>query len=336
MKVRAPGKLILSGEHSVVYGHPALAMAVNRYVEATVIPQLFSGVSFDLLDFKDESNFTLNTLLHLKKQIKLNYNRFMQGELKIRDVLKKPGDLVQFAFILFFEKLKLKLSQGIKIRLQSDIPIGCGMGSSAAVILSIFHALAHHLGIPRPADFFFHLGLEAENMQHGYSSGLDLRVSLQGGCLYVDKGHISSRPIPSFPMYLVNTGVPANTTGECVTHVAKHFKSSSLGNEFAAITRSMDQALQAGNMTEFMQMIPLNHKLLVQIDVVPERVQRFIHDLQKNNSVGKICGAGSLSGERGGILLVVTEDESALKKLCTQYQYSFIRVVGETAGVSVI
>lgn len=336
MKVLAPGKLILSGEHSVVYGQPALAMAVNRYVVATVIPQMFSGISFDLLDFRHEKKFTLQALEHLKNQIKLNYNRFMQGELKIRDVLKKPGDLVQFAFILFFETLKLKLAQGIKIRLQSDIPIGCGMGSSAAAILSIFHALASHLRIEHSADLFFRLGLEAENMQHGYSSGLDLRVSLQGGCLYVNDGRIYPRTLPSLPLYLVNTGTPQNTTGECVTNVAHHFKKTSLGDDFAAVTNAMDSALQLSQNQEVMRAMTENHNLLSHIGIVPDIVQRFVRDIQQTGGAGKVCGAGTVTGNSAGIVLVVTENEVALNALCIRYGYAVIPVLGEPRGVHVI
>ena len=73
MKVLAPGKLILSGEHAAVYGMPALAMAVNRYVQVTTSPQLLPFISFDLSDLSYKKQFTLSALDHLKDRIKNKY-----------------------------------------------------------------------------------------------------------------------------------------------------------------------------------------------------------------------------------------------------------------------
>lgn len=336
MKVYAPGKLILSGEHAAVYGKPALAMAVNRYVTAMATPQLLPFISFDLSDLEYERRFTLSALHHLKNRIKNKYQRFVQGDFKIRDVLQKPVELAQFAFSLFFETLNLSLTQGMKIRVQSDIPIGCGMGSSAATILSIVHAIAHHLRIDLPADTLLHLGQEAENMQHGYSSGLDLRVSLYGGCLFLKDGQIHKRSVPTIPMYLINTGAPDTGTGECVAAVAHHFKSTQIGDEFAAVTEAMDNALQQNNLLEFMEAIYSNHKLLIRIGVIPSAVQCFIADIEQTGGAAKICGAGAVSGNKAGVVLAVTENETALKELCKQHHYTILPIAGETRGVHVI
>ena len=134
MKIHAPGKLILSGEHSVVYGKPALAMAVNRYVTATATPQLLPLVSFDLSDLAYEHGLTLTALNRLKSRIKQKYQRFITGDFKIRDVLHKPVELAQFAFTLFLETLNRILTQGIKISVQSDLPMRFGTASSAATL----------------------------------------------------------------------------------------------------------------------------------------------------------------------------------------------------------
>lgn len=336
MKVFAPGKLILSGEHAVVYGKPALAMAVNRYVVASASKQFLPFVSFDLSDLAYRDRLSLLALKRLKSRIKEKYQRFVQGDFKIRDVLHKPVELAQFALTIFFEMLNIKLTQGIKIQIRSDIPIGCGMGSSAATILSIVHALAHHLKMDLSQEIFYRLGLEAENMQHGVSSGLDLRVSLHGGCMYVDNGEIQSRAVPNFPMYLVNTGVPQSTTGECVSHAANIFKSSTIGDDFAAVTQAMDAALQNNNMVEISNAIKSNHRLLNRIGVVPEQVKSFIEELEQFESAAKICGAGSVSGNQGGMVLVMTQDVSSLLNLCSRYHYDIVSVAGEARGVHVV
>ncbi|HSW68767.1 MAG TPA: mevalonate kinase [Gammaproteobacteria bacterium] len=336
LKVHAPGKLILSGEHAVVYGKPALAMAVNRYATAFVSPQLLPLVSFDLSDLSYEHGLTFTALNCLKGRIKQNYQRFISGDFKIRDVLQKPVELAQFAFSLFLETLNLKLTQGIKIRVQSDIPIGCGMGSSAATVLSIVHAIAHHLQIELSEETFFRLSLEAENMQHGYSSGLDLQVSMHGGCVLVKNGQTFQRCVPTFPMYLINTGTPKTTTGECVAHAASYFKQSTIGDDFAAVTEAMDTALQANDYAEIKRVLSLNHELLVKIDVVPLKVQQFISEIKKFSGAAKICGAGAVFGEKGGIVLVLTENYDALMKLCAEYHYPILPIIGETRGVHIV
>jgi mevalonate kinase len=336
MQIYAPGKLILSGEHAVVYGKPALAMAVNRYVTATAMPQMLPLISFDLSDLAYEHGLTFAALSHLKSRIKQNYQRFMQGDFKIREVLQKPVELAQFAFMLFLETFNLKLTQGVKIRVESTIPIGCGMGSSAATVLSIVHAIAHHLKIDTSSELFYRLGLEAENMQHGYSSGLDLRVSLHGGCMLVDDGKIHSRNVPSVPMYLVNTGVPKSTTGECVTHAAPYFKASQIGDDFAAVTMQMDQSLQANKWAEIFHSVRANHLLLTKIDVVPSTVQQFVNEIEQLNGAAKICGAGAVAGEKAGVILVFIEDVKQLAELCARYHYTILPIAGEPRGVHVV
>lgn len=336
MKVLAPGKIILSGEHAVVYGKPAIAMAVNRYTTASIAQQFLPFISLDLSDLSYQDRLSFSALHHLKKRIKEKYQRFLRGEFTIRDVLQRPVELAQFALTLFFEMVNIKITQGMKIHVSSDIPMGCGMGSSAATVLSIVHAIACYLGLPLSKETLFRLGLEAENMQHGFSSGLDLRISMQGGCLYVNDGILQERSIPTFPMYLVNTGTPETHTGECVEHVAPFFKSSQMGNDFASITNAMDGALQQNQFSSLIEAVRANHHLLNRIEVVPERVQFFIEAIEKIGGAAKVCGAGSILGDAAGMVWVVIENEIALKDLCLQHHYTLLPIQGEPRGVHVI
>jgi mevalonate kinase len=336
MKVLAPGKLILSGEHAVVYGQPALAMAINRYVAVTATPQISPHISFDLSDLAYQKRLSINTLHTLKNRIKQKYKRFVTGDFKIRDVLHKPVELAQVAFSLFFEALNIKLTQGINIHVESTIPMGCGMGSSAATVLSVVHAIANHLEVDLSSEMFLQLGIEAENLQHGYSSGLDLQVSLHGGCLYVSQGSIQRRDVPNLAMFLVNTGLPQTTTGECVEAAASMFKTTHIADEFKLVTNAMDKAFQLNHLQQAQQSIQQNHELLVRIKVVPLRIQQFIADIEKTGGAAKICGAGAVAGDNAGVVLVVTEDEPALIQLCDRYQFPLLPIAGESRGVHVV
>lgn len=342
IKVRAPGKLILSGEHAVVYGKPALAMAVDKYVNATVSHDEASQVLFDLTDLAHRSRLSFDALRHLKNKIKGKYLNFIRGDFSIREVLQKPFELAQFALSIFAESLHHPIPPGVKFAVQSDLPIGCGMGSSAATILSVIYAAAHYLQLPISSEKLYELALEAENMQHGHSSGLDLRIAIQGGCIYqaakdvkiaTTSTRIEERPIPTFAMSLVNTGTPLSTTGQCIEHVANYFKSASLAEEFAAVTDAMDEALKAHSRINMYAAVKENHRLLTQIGVVPLRVQHFIADVEAAGGVAKTCGAGAVSGQNAGAVLVMLEDQKLLQPICHRYGYNEIPIAATTRGV---
>lgn len=336
MKIYAPGKLILSGEHAVVYGKPALAMAVNRYATATVTQGLLPQISLHLADLAHRSRLNFGSLQQLKERIKYKYHRFIRGEYSIRQVLHKPFELAQFALGIFTESLNLSLPHGVNIQVKSDIPIGCGMGSSAATILCVMHAVSKYLQVPISPETLYQLALEAENMQHGHSSGLDLRVAMQGGCLYIHDQKIQTRIIPTLPMFLVNTGTPKTSTGQCVEQVASCFKSNQLADDFAAVTGAMDAALQQQTWPNVQEAIRQNHKLLTTIGVVPDKVQQFITEAEAMGGAAKICGAGAVAGDQAGVVLAMVEDKSNLNLLCARYGYNVMPIVGESRGVHAI
>lgn len=333
IKVHAPGKLILSGEHAVVYGQPALAMAINRYATATVTRDSLPQILFDLSDLAHSSHLSFNALRDLKDRIKRKYHRFIRGDFSIREVVQKPFELAQFALGVLAEALNLNIPHGVKIQVQSDIPMGCGMGSSAATIISVMHAITSYMQQPLSRDALYQLALEAENMQHGRSSGLDLRLAMEGGCLLMQNQNAQQRALPDLPLYLVNTGTPESTTGQCVEKVAPMLQSIQLQSEFAEVTRAMDAAIQQKSLIKTQAAIRDNHRLLTNIGVVPAKVQQYINEVEAHSAAAKICGAGAIIGDNAGAVLVATADKNVLTELSSRFAYNVISISGEARGV---
>lgn len=335
MKAIAPGKLILSGEHAVVYDKPALVMAVDRCAESVIVTgDTGDVVSFDLQDLKQVESFTLRALRDLRERVGRNYHLFLQGQLSIRDVLYKPIELFQFAFITILDALHLKVANGVKIQLHSNIPIGCGMGSSAATVLSVIRAIGHYFRVDFRPEWYQAYSLEAENLQHGHASGVDTYISMHGGCARFQKGQAEKLPLPRMPIHLVHTGVPDTSTGECVSRVRERFEHSTIWNDFEAVTNSMEQALRANDLESIQSAIRENQRLLSHIGVVPQRVQDFVSDVEKWGAAAKVCGAGSVGGDKGGMVLVCSE--KAPTDICKKHGYNIVSVRGEPLGARLV
>lgn len=333
MKAIAPGKIILSGEHAVVCGQPALAIAVDRYAIASVIPHSSPAtVVFDLLNLKHHKDMTVKALKRFKSRLSKDYHGFLQGERSIKDVLKLPHELSHFALSNFLERFNRFPDAGIHLKTESTIPMGCGMGSSAAMILAVKFALANHFKEDIDKEHLFQLALETENLQHGYSSGLDLRVSLQGGALEYHNGQFSTLVVPSeWPLYMVNTGSPDSTTGECVAHTKKLLEKASRAEEFGAVTHAVKIALKQHHFADFQMAIRANHQLLTSLDVVPLPVQQFIHYLEQQQAAAKICGAGSIAGHSAGVVLIASEQDP--QSWCQRFGYSAEKITGDRCGL---
>ncbi len=331
---QAPAKIILTGEHSVVYGQPAIVTAVNRFAYTEIVPGSSSDILLSLSDFKQKASSTLRTLRIMKERLLESYRLCVKGQLSIREVLQKPSELFQFALISLIDTFQMEIQKGFHITLSSDIPIGCGMGSSAATVVSVIRALSSFLGLELKAEWLHKLSMEAERLQHGYSSGVDSYVSLNGGCVRFEQGKAHPININSLSLYIVNTGKPKSTTGECVMQVSAQYKESTIWNEFGALALEIEKALINNYQQDLKELIRQNHRLLVRLGVVPEKVQVFISEVEQQGGASKICGAGAISGDTSGVLLVLAD--APPHDLVTKYGYSLIELEGEKLGAKVI
>ncbi len=184
----APGKIILFGEHAVVYGRPALAVPVTQVqATATVSGNSRGGV------WIEAPNIDLSSAL---------------------SQLAPDHPLVAVINSVFSE-LGITRSPACTVYLQSTIPVAAGLGSGAAVSVAILRALSAFLGAPLPDERVNKLAFEIEKLHHGTPSGIDNTVVTYARPVYFVKG----KPIKTFrvgadfTLVIGDTGISAPTKG---------------------------------------------------------------------------------------------------------------------------
>ncbi|MCR4305965.1 MAG: hypothetical protein NUV73_02690, partial [Candidatus Daviesbacteria bacterium] len=189
IKVSAPGKIHLLGEHMVVYGKPAIIATVNLRITANILPA------------------KTKTRLEEMQQV-------------IEPIIKK--------------ELGIKTIPPYQLTITSQLPIGAGLGSSAAVSAACIAALLSHLKIKWDLNLINKLAYEAEKVFHGNPSGGDNSTVVFGGLIWFRKESPDLKIIQPVPFtiphklaknfVLINTGKPSETTKQMVELVSTKFK----------------------------------------------------------------------------------------------------------------
>lgn len=335
LTARAPAKLILAGEHAVLYNQPAIAVAVNCYTQATTSWRADSnGVYFKLADLSYAKSLTFQALSKLKSKLQQEYGNFLRGNTSISTVLKKPFELLQYSVSNILDVINVPLKRGVEIAVDSQIPIGCGMGSSAAAVLSSVYSLCNLMGLDWEIEQYLSLAKKIEDLQHGKSSGVDLQLVANGGCVrYQHDKQLEQRVFPNLKLTIVNTGKPQSTTGECVTKVAEIMHAAK-AREFGVVANAVDCALQSQDNEALQEAVQRNQRLLESIQVVPSRVTNFIRDLEHIGAAAKVCGAGSIYGDNAGVVLVIGDQN--ILPVVENYGYQMQTVEVDNHGMQIV
>ncbi len=185
----APGKIILFGEHAVVYGHPAIAVPVEGVrAKAIVMARPVAPQGSVLIDAPD---IGLNALL---------------------------ADLPQdHAFSRLFTALQNHLHidhfPALHLRVSSTIPIASGMGSGAAIAVAALRAVGTFLGRPLTDEEVSLLAYESEKAYHGTPSGIDNTVIGYTKPVWFVRGQpVQFLPIAApFTLVIANSGIHSST-----------------------------------------------------------------------------------------------------------------------------
>jgi mevalonate kinase len=365
LRSTAPAKLILCGEHAVVYGQPALSLALDLPTQCLVDFEYAHQPCFTLKlsDYSLEKQLDFNQAWLETQQIEQRFSQFLNNQIPINAVCQTPFDLILLCLSHFNQFHPLQ-SGHWQIQIQSQAWRGRGLGSSAAVILSLLRGLfyAHKINDDindsktlsdsktiNDNNALLRLSQALECYQHGQSSGIDPATLLSKGLIRYQR-HQPIVALDSSPQsfWLIDTGEPASSTGESVQQVKTDYaQDPTLWHKFADCTEKMQTAWLNHNNHAIAQTLSANQQLLEQIGVVPKPVQDFIARLKSQTAmVAKVCGAGSVRGDKAGVVLAyhpvsnsptnlatTPNAEDQLKQLCKLAGYHLQQVNTSTKGV---
>jgi mevalonate kinase len=297
----ACGKVIIVGEHAVVYGARAVAVPLKSMrMDLELIPNNIGSEISLKLSGKELSH-------------------------RISDVVK---DALQI----------LKLGQvPISIRGKSSLPIGAGLGASATLCIAVLRTIAKSVGIDLDRGTLSKLGNILEKRFHGSPSGLDTAVVAYEECICFQKdGPVdpviipeSNDPAKRWHFALIDSQVRASTLS--MIQLAKPYFTSKKAQEriarFDALSQAVINGLKSYDFPTVAEVLNEASHLLAAAGVVTKQLGEIISDCVKQGALAaKPTGAGG-----GGVVLALLDPKNAMEQLERMKQrYGFGNVFSVT------
>jgi mevalonate kinase len=290
----APGKAILFGEHSVVYGKPAIAVAVDRRVEVKI--QKLDNIEDNTIRVKVK-NPHLSGLIHLKEDI----------------ILPEHGNKQSGILDYIFKSLK-KVNQedGLEVTVDLKIPLGAGLGSSAAVSVATIAAASRYNQIHLSKDEIAEYAHQVEVEVQGAASPIDTTLSTFGGIIYLSRNTETVIPLHinwDLPLVIGYTERPGNT-GKLIQSVRLKKEAypeiiNPILDLMECVTEEAKGALLQGDQKKLGDLMNINQGLLDALGVNSAELSNMIYIARNTGALGsKITGAGG-----GGSIIVLCPDK---------------------------
>ncbi len=271
----APGKIILFGEHAVVYGRPAIAVPIPQLM-ATVETTSLSGRKLGTIHV-EAPDIGLDSWLHEMS----------------------PDHPLAYIINLTLNELGIHDPPAMGIKISSSIPIASGLGSGTAVSVAILRSLSDHLDQRLPLKRQSELAYEVEKIHHGTPSGIDNTVVTYAKPVYYERGH-DPEIIPlgaPFTLIVADTGVQS-PTAVAVAQVRKSWQENrkayeSLFDEIGSLVLQARDCIERGHVNELGPLMDQNQVLLEAMGVHSPQLQSLIEAARKAGAYGaKLSGAG--------------------------------------------
>ena len=296
----APGKIYLFGEHAVVYGEPAVPCAIDLRARVTV-ERNDGGLRVHAGDL-ELAGFTVA------------YDT--EGD---DPDLEAPQELVEAAVGYVETAVEqareaagqhgatLDPTLGFDITVDSAIPLGAGLGSSAAVAVATVDATARALGVELPPEQVADRAYRVERaVQDGEASRADTFCSTMGGAVRVEGEDCRQLETPELGLAVGYDG-GAGDTGALVAQVRElreryGFVADSVG-AIGDVVRRGERALAEETLPEVGTLMDINHGLLSALGVSSRSLDAMVWAAREGGAHGaKLTGAGG-----GGCVVALGE-----------------------------
>ena len=327
VRVSAPGKLILMGEHAAVYGAPALVTAIGLRLETRLERTGDAGVELDLPAIGQREHLSALEIESYGRAQRQAWEAYAANPGPDTFAGLHDGAPTRLARVAMGECAGLLGDlDGLRLCVTSDLPLGAGFGSSAAAAVGIVAAAVALMGGTPRWSQVGELAAQVERRQHGFPSGVDAATVFHGGVLSARRAadELEFEPLRVRPDLLreirvANTGAPAESTGEVVAAVAARREDSPA--TFAATLATMREATarfrglitaQDSASADLIEPVRAYQRCLESIGVVPAAVRELVREIEGKGGAAKLSGAGASSGTCAGCLLVISPRESEL------------------------
>jgi len=285
----APGKIILFGEHAVVYGQPAIAIPVNQVnAHAVVTARPTAPKGEILVDAPD---------IHLLSPIQ---------DLPEQHPFKIILGIIQ-------THLQLDAFPAFHLRISSTIPIAGGMGSGAAIAVAVIRAVTTFLNRPLDQEMVNQLAFESEKIFHGTPSGVDNTVITFDQPIFFQREQPFQKLSPNFPMtFVIADSGQSSSTAEMVSGVRQRLQQNAelaetILDQFGQITIRARNILESESPSGLGELMLQNHQLLQRIGVSTPKLDYLVGEALYAGAKGaKLSGAGG-----GGNMIALVEKTSA-------------------------
>jgi mevalonate kinase len=287
----APGKIILFGEHAVVYGKPAIAVPVIQVSARAIV--------------RADPRGTPGSMHIQAPAIGLDaYLADLPGEHPL--VAAVNGVL---------STLGISHPLACSLRITSTIPVASGLGSGAAVSVALIRALSAFLGRPLSDEQVSALAFEVEKLHHGTPSGIDNSVITYARTVYFVRGQpIKVLRVPKpFTIVVGDTGISSPTAiavgdvRRLWQHAPSHYEA--LFDAAGQIAQQARQAIEAGHPEKLGALMDSNHALLQQMGVSSLELDHLVAAARQAGALGaKLSGAG-----RGGNMIALVKSANAAR-----------------------